>query len=176
MADMVFKMVGGILVLLSSSFLGYILSRDCARRPQELRDLQSLLQMFENQISFMAEILADAFESICKNSSSTAAVFFEAAAGYLKSERGIDAGGAWERAVRENFRKTALSREDIGVLYSFGKMLGSSDLQGQIKNIRLARSQLELQEKKAEEYRAKNERMYRSLGILSGIAVVIILL
>lgn len=176
MAEMIFKFIGGIMVMLSSSFLGYVLSRDCARRPQEIRELQSLLQMLENQISFMSEILSDAFENICRNSSSNVAVFFDATAGCLKSERNVDAGGAWERAVRENSRKTALSREDLGILYSFGKMLGSSDLEGQIKNIRLTRGQLELQEKKAEEYRRKNERMYKSLGVLGGIAVVIILL
>lgn len=173
---MVFKLIGGIVVIFSSGFLGYILSRDCARRPQQLRDLQSLLQMLENQISFMSDILSDAFESISRNSSSEVTAFFEAAAGFLKAERGIDARSAWEQAVNQNIKRTALSREDIEILFSFGRMLGGSDLEGQIKNIRLTRSQLELQERKAEESRVKNERMYRSLGILGGIAVVIILL
>lgn len=176
MVHMVFKLVGGIIVLFSSGFLGYVLSRDCARRPQQLRDLQSLFQMLENQISFMSEILSDAFEIICRNSSSEAAAFFETAAGYLKNDRGIDARGAWERAVKDNIKSTALGREDIEILFSFGRMLGGSDLDGQVKNIRLTRSQLELQERKAEEFRTKNERMYRSLGILGGIAVVIIIL
>jgi len=54
-------------------------------------------------------------------------------------------------------------------------MLGSSDVEGQIKNIRLTINQLKLQEQKAEELRAKNEAMYRNLGILGGLAIIIIL-
>ena len=37
-------------------------------------------------------------------------------------------------------------------------MLGSSDLEGQIKNIRLTLNQLKLQEQKAEEFRKKMRR------------------
>ena len=37
---------------------------------------------------------------------------------------------------------TALNREDEQILLSFGKSLGNTDLEGQIKNIRLTLAQL----------------------------------
>ena len=94
----------------------------------------------------------------------------------LNEEKSISASEAWQRAVTENIGKTALTKEDAEVLLDFGKMLGSSDLEGQIKNIRLTQTKLGIQEKKAEESRRRNERMYQSLGILGGIAVVIALI
>lgn len=172
---MIIKLLGSIIVLLSSGFLGYILSTDCKRRPQQLRELQSLLQMFENRISYLSEIVTEAFERINKSSKSEVGIFFASASEKLKSDRCMDACSAWEAAVRENIKKTALNKEDEEILISFGKILGSSDLDGQIKNIRLSVNQLNLQEDKAEQSRNKNEGMYRSLGILGGLAVVIVL-
>lgn len=174
---MVFKMLGCIMVLLSSGFLGYVLSTDCKKRPRQLRELQSMLQIFENQISYLSDVLAEAFGRICSSSGgSETGIFFSNTVERLQSGRSITAAKAWEEAVRENIRKTSLNKEDEEILVSFGKLLGSSDLEGQIKNIRLTLSQLKLQEQKAEESRAKNEGMYRSLGILGGIAVVIVLI
>lgn len=173
---MVFKLLGCIMVLLSSGFLGYVLSTDCKRRPRQLRELQSMLQIFENQISYLSDVLIEAFGRICSSSSGETAIFFSDAAERLRSGRSVSAAQAWEEAVRVNIRRTSLNREDEEILVSFGKLLGSSDLEGQIKNIRLTLSQLKLQEQKAEESRAKNEGMYRSLGILGGIAVVIVLI
>jgi stage III sporulation protein AB len=172
---MVFKLLGCIMVLLSCGFLGYILSSDCKKRPRQLRELQSMLQIFETRISYLSDILAEAFESICSLGGGETGVFFSDTVERLRSGRSISASQAWEEAVRENIKRTSLNREDEEILVSFGKFLGSSDLEGQIKNIRLTLEQLRLQEHKAEESRAKNEGMYRSLGILGGIAVVIVL-
>ena len=173
---MVFKLLGCIMVLFSSGFLGYVLSTDCKKRPRQLRELQSMLQIFENQISYLSDVLIEAFGRICSSSNGETGIFFSNTVERLQSGRNVSAAQAWEEAVRENIRKTSLNKEDEEILVSFGKLLGSSDLEGQIKNIRLTLSQLKLQEQKAEESRTKNEGMYRSLGILGGIAVVIVLI
>lgn len=173
---MLFKITGGIIVILSCTFLGYILSADCSRRPQQLRDLQSMLQMFENQISFLSDVITEAFERISRVSGSETGIFFSRTVDILKGSRNVSATEAWEEAVRQNIKKTALDREDEEILLAFGKILGSTDLEGQVKNIRLALEQLKNQENKAEASRERNEKMYRSLGILGGIAVVIVLL
>lgn len=173
---MLFKITGSIIVLFSCGFLGYILSRDLSCRPQQLRELQGLLQMFENQISYLSDVIAEAFERIYKVGRSETCIFFRRSIELLEQEKAISAAQAWEQAVRQCIRKTALNREDEEILSAFGKSLGNTDLEGQIKNIRLTLDQLKLQEGKAEESRRKNENMYRSLGILGGIAVVIVLL
>ena len=173
---MLLKIAGSVIVIMSCAFLGFILSADCRKRPQQLRELQSFLQMFENQISYLSDVIADAFERIGRISGSETWIFFSGTVEALKERKAKSASEAWEYAVRSNIKKTSLNREDEEILVSFGKILGSTDLEGQIKNIRLTLGQLRLQESKAEESRAKNENMYRSLGILGGIAVVIVLL
>lgn len=173
---MILKLIGSTIIISASSFLGYIFSKNCSRRPIELKELQSLLYMFENEISFLSNVLTDAFTKIYQSSNSNIAIFFKGTVKKLLNDPGITASNAWESAVRENILTTALNKEDEEILVSFGKMLGNSDLDGQIKNIHLTLSQLELQEEKAEENKKKNERMYRSLGCLGGMAIVFILI
>jgi stage III sporulation protein AB len=169
-----FKIIGSLIVLLSSSFIGFILSRDCIKRPQHLRSMQSLLQMFENQITYLSDVLAEVFDRIGRAGGETG-IFFLTTVELLKKGQASNASEAWEKAVKKCIRMTALNKEDEQVLLSFGRSLGNTDLEGQLKNIRLTLGQLAIQERKAEESRKKNETMYRSLGILGGMAVVIVL-
>lgn len=168
------KTVGCIIIFTASALLGYVLSRDCARRPQELRELQLMLQMLENEISYLSNIITESFDRIHRSIKSTTGRIFFDTSGYLKEGKGIGACEAWEKAIKNNIGFTSLNSEDEEILISFGKMLGSSDLEGQLKNIKLALGQLKLQEKKAEELKIKNERMFKSLGILGGLAIVVI--
>ncbi|MCX7747493.1 MAG: stage III sporulation protein SpoIIIAB [Clostridia bacterium] len=173
---MLLKIVGSILVICASSFLGFIVSKDYKDRPGDLRCLQGLLQIFENEISFLSSLLVEAFEKVSLSSGHRTGIFFHSTAVLLKSENQYTAGEAWEMAVRENVKKTSLNKEDEEILVSFGKLLGNSDIEGQLKNIKLTVSQLKMQEQKAEELRKKNQSMYEKLGILLGIAIVIVLI
>lgn len=172
---MILKILGSLMIIGASSLLGYIFAKDCAIRPNELRTLQGLLQMFETEISYMSNVLTEAFHNISNTNSSKASVFFSSTVKNLMNDSSATAGQAWEKSVNDNIKLTSLNGEDKSILLSFGKMLGNSDLEGQLKNIRLTISQLKLQEQKAEENRKKNESMFKSLGVLGGIAIVIVL-
>lgn len=173
---MILKIIGSLMIICASSLLGFIFAGDCARRPGELRTLQGLLQMFETEINYMSNILTEAFHNISNTSSSKVSVFFSSTVKNLLEDSSLNASEAWEKAVNENISLTALNSEDKSILLSFGKMLGNSDVEGQLKNIRLTLSQLKLQEEKAEAGRKKNESMFKSLGVLGGVAIVIILI
>lgn len=171
---MLIKIIGAAALICATSLIGFSMAADCSKRPRTLRELQALLQMLENEISYLSNLLSEAFYRIYEGSKSEAAVLFKAAAENLESS-GVTADQAWEDAVEDNFSKLSLNKEDKAVLVSFGKMLGNSDLEGQLNNIKLITSQLKLQELKAEEMKRKNEKMYRSLGVLSGLAIAILL-
>lgn len=173
---MLIKLLGSILVISACTAAGYVLSRDSSRRPSHLRDLQSLLQMMENEIGYMSNLLVDAFDNIAKTNRCEVSGIFKGTSRYMKENNGIPASSAWERTLDKEMPALSLNREDRGILISFGKMLGNSDLDGQLKNIRLTLQQLRLQEKKAEENKKKNELMYKRLGLLLGIAIVIVLI
>jgi len=171
---MIIKFIGAVILISATSLIGFSLANDCSKRPRALRELQSLLQMLENEISYLSNLLLEAFNRIYEGTNSDTAILFREAAKNLGTN-GITADEAWEKSIEENYAKLSLNKEDKTILVTFGKMLGNSDLEGQLNNIKLMSSQLKLQELKAEGMRLKNEKMYRSLGVLSGLAITIVL-
>ena len=86
----------------------------------------------------------------------------------------LSAGEAWEKAVQTS--ETNLNNEDIHVLLMLSKMLGQTDVEGQISQIEITENFLEKQITEAEEEKNKNEKLYRKLGTTIGLAIVIILI
>ena len=55
-------------------------------------------------------------------------------------------------------------------------MLGKTDVEGQISQIKLVSTFLEKQINDANEARGKNEKMYQKLGAIVGLIIVIVLI
>jgi stage III sporulation protein AB len=134
------------------------------------------LQMLETEISYTSTPLPDAFQNVSVKSRSPAKELFMEAGCNLKSRTYSTVGEAFEKALDTIKDRMSIAKEDIEVLKSFGYSMGTSDTEGQVKSFRLVLKQLEGQEVKAEELRNKNERLYKSLGLLGGIAVTILLI
>src|SRR5690606_5116679 len=90
-------------------------------------------------------------------------------------QRDIRAKEAWEFSLQEIWKKTALKKAELDILLQFGENLGRHDLEQQQKQIRLALTHLEREEKEAEEIQKSYGRMYRSLGILAGLLLTLLL-
>ena len=86
----------------------------------------------------------------------------------------FSAGVAWEKAVQSS--ETNLTDEDLHVLLMLSKMLGQTDVEGQIGQIEITENFLEKQITEAEEEKNKNEKLYRKLGTTIGLAIDIILI
>lgn len=53
---------------------------------------------------------------------------------------------------------------------------GQTDVEGQVSQIEVTKSFIDMQIDKAEEERKKNEKLYKTLGITVGLAIVIVLI
>ena len=72
-----------------------------------------------------------------------------------------------------NMEELNINDEDRLALSNLSKLLGKTDVTGQLNQIELTTDFLESQIKKAEQQRDKSEKMYRTLGMLIGMAIVI---
>ena len=55
-------------------------------------------------------------------------------------------------------------------------VIGKTDIERQISEIKLVNNFLDIQIKDAEEEKNKNEKMYRTLGIVAGMTITILLI
>jgi stage III sporulation protein AB len=83
---------------------------------------------------------------------------------------------AWEESLQEIWKLTALKRSEYEILVQFGETLGKHDRMTEQKQIILTLTHLEREEEDARDKQQRYEKMMKSLGFLSGLLVVILLL
>ena len=167
------KIIGSVLIGVSSYAIGIWWSGTLRNRVEDIRDLEQVLQELINEISFYSNILQDAFTKIAKGSKSRISCILTCMADNLNMYSGKK---AWMLAVGDNYKSTYLSNEDIDVLLSLGDILGTSDTDGQVGHIKNIIARLVNQESKAEDTRKRNEELFCKLSILLGLTIVILLL
>ncbi|MBC7105298.1 MAG: stage III sporulation protein AB, partial [Firmicutes bacterium] len=94
----------------------------------------------------------------------------------LGDPEGYTAGEAWQRALAEWRGEGRLRADETAILDGLGTCLGRSDREDQVKHLRLAREQLELCLRRAEEEAARGVRLWSYLGLTAGPALVLLML
>lgn len=168
------KMMGGILVVAATSWIGLETAQRFQRRPRQLREIQSSLQMLETEISYVLTPLPKAMETIARSIDGLTGNFFAVVRHQIINNPG-SIREAWSKGMEYLREHGALSECDENILRNFGSTLGISDRQDQIKHLKLVMAQLANAETSAWEEKAKNERMFKALGLLGGLAIVILL-
>lgn len=153
-----------------STILGINISKKYSTRVKELKELESALGMFEEKIKFTYEPIPDVFKEISTKTIESISQIFSKSAEYMKV---MSAGEAWEKAIKQS--NTKLTKDDKDVILGLAKMLGKTDLDGQVGQIRLTQKFLDTKLKDAELEKSKNEKLFKTLGATVGLALVIIL-
>lgn len=152
--------------------IGNMYSKKYYNRLQELEELLNMLNVFKAKIKFTAQSIQEIFEQIYQDNQDCIGKIFKDAIAFMQEETG---GKSWELAVENSINNTSLQKEDIDVLKSLGKMLGNTDLEGQVSQIDLTINLLKEQIKQATEEKNKNSKLYKTLGIATGLTMAIIL-
>lgn len=171
---MLLKVVGAILCFSAFTYGGFSLSGNLHKRLSQLRDLQGLILVLIHEIVFMNRVLTEAFEKAAQSNNTLVSEILKLAS--EKSEnRDTSAIDAWIQAVEEKEARLSFTDEDFVILKSFGTMFEAPDVNGQAKGLYTMIDRLKIQEVKAEEDIKKYSGMYKSLGVLAGLAAIIIL-
>jgi len=160
-----------LFIFLVSILVGNLISKRYILRTEELKELKGILNIIKSKIQFTYEPLPEIFYEISNISNNNISKIFLVAAQKMKEKNAMD---AWNESIEET--KTNLSNEDVKNIKSFGKTLGQTDKEGQISNIEVTESFIEMQISKARKEEEKNSKMYKTLGIIIGLAFVIILI
>ena len=159
------------LIITTSSSLGIMLSKKYIDRVDELKAFKSALNMLKTKIRYTYAPLTDIFTDISKSLRGNVSVLFQNACEQIEAKGATDGFCAAIEMTRLN-----VSKEDKLVMKNLSKLLGKTDAEGQINEIELTESFLESQIETAEIEREKNAKLYKTLGVISGVGLVIILI
>ena len=161
-------------IFLISAYIGNLFSRKYRNRVDELKSFKEAFNILETKIKFTYEPLGDIFEEISNlfYKNKIRLVFDDA----KRNMKKYDLNTSWNKAIDENKQNLDLNDEDLSTIKKLGNMLGKTDVQGQLSEIKLNMNFLDIQISYAEESKKKNEKMYRTLGTIFGLAIIIILI
>jgi len=161
-------------IFAGASLIGVLISKKYKNRVEELKSFKEAYNILESKIKFTYEPLGDIFEEIADiyQNNNISSIFKNTSINMKKKDFRL----AWNEAVEKNKQQLNLKKDDINIIKSLGNMLGKTDVQGQLSEISLNMNFLDTQIRLAEDEQYKNEKMYRTLGTIVGLAIIIILI
>jgi len=158
-------------IFLSSIYIGILISKKYVNRVKELKEMKNALNMFETKIKFTYESIPEIFKDISDKTENNIKNIFKTSSEKMNI---MSAGEAWSNSIDEI--NCNLTQEDKSILKDLGKMLGKTDVEGQVSEIQLVSRFLDTQIEIAENEKQKNEKMYKTLGGVIGLALAIVLI
>lgn len=155
---LVIKFITLILIFGGTSFIGILVSQKYENRLKELQEIKSALHSFEIKIKFTYDPIPKIFREIEYKLSNGVGRIFGIASERMEKK---SAELAWEEGVNE--AHTNLNLKDKEILKDLGKLLGQTDVEGQVSQIKLISDFLDLQIADANIEKQKNQKLYRTL-------------
>ncbi|WP_163102629.1 stage III sporulation protein SpoIIIAB [Peribacillus alkalitolerans] len=168
------KLVGAALILIASTWIGFELARQFSQRPRQLRQMKTALQSLEAEIMYAHTPLKDAAKKLSKQLPKPINWLFDSFAKKLE-RTDTNVSEAWDDSLNEIWKWLSLKQGEYEILSQFGVTLGKHDRYQQQKQILLTMTHLEREEQDAIERQGKYEKMVKSLGFLSGLLLIILL-
>ena len=160
------------LIFITSSRIGYIMAKQYSNRVGDLQEMQNALSMLKTKMRYTYETIPDIFVEISKTTKENISNIFTSSIKYMNQN--MNAGQAWRNSINDG--KTSFTEEDKTILINMEKLLGKTDLEGQVGEIEATKKLLDVQIDKAEREKLKNEKLYKTLGNVIGITIVILLI
>lgn len=167
----ILKFILSILIVVCATKLGIEISKKYVFREKELYEFKNAFNMMETKVRYTYEPLKDIFSEIADTTEKSVGRVFRKVSMKIETN---PAKRTWEEAIDES--QLYIVKEDKDILKGFGKLLGKTDKLGQISEIKLILELLDKQIEKASLEREKNEKLYKKMGLILGVSIVIILI
>lgn len=172
---MTMQIFGGAFVCIATTVMGMHMAKAGARRMTDLTEVKKTLILLKSQLDFAIYTLPQAFGHISERASPPFSSFYAGLASELQDSAGQDAGVAWANAI-ERLTSTNLNKDDLANLSTLSMAIGQMDVQVQINSIEMIIASIDEALTKLNADNPKNAKMYRGLGVISGLLITIVLL
>ncbi len=173
---LIMKAIGCILVIVSSTGMGFFFSSEIRSRIEDLKELRKLVVLLRGDIRYANTPLPEAIGSITRRHNGNYHTFFQHVSTKLHELSGHTFSEIWKEAVQMELANTSLSKKDKLHLIQFGENLGYLDKDMQMNTMDLFISQLDEELKELQKTVKEKAYMYNTLGIMAGIFIIIILI
>ena len=172
---MLLKITGMIIVIIACGMLGYSLCDDYIQRIHCVEAMKKALIILRGEIKHNNSSICEALENITVRNNYI--IHFLKTVVKEYTVKGISLWEAWENSIIDCFeKKSPLRKEEIRIIKDFGIHLGTTDRETQLKNIDECVNEMEVCILNLKREKKEKCKLYKILGVLSGVFISIILL
>lgn len=158
------------------TIIGYYYGQKYALRFENLVYLEQCIKILETEIVYGATPLPDALSNVYKKGKSTVSYIFEDIKKDLISNKRGFVFESFLEIESQLYNRLYLKKEDVEIFLSLGRVLGTSDRLDQSKVFKIILNQISAQIAEAKAEKNQNLKLYRSLGVITGIGIIILLI
>lgn len=164
------KVIGIIIVIVSASLIGIYFSDKLKSRVKELKNINYMFEQISVLIRYKALTVYEVIDELRRNQICSNLNFIK----NFASEDDIPFEKQWSKSIDNS--QNYLNNEDKRILKSFGNVFGTSDIDGQLSDIELYRHNFIKIENDAKLEFEKKSKLYKSLGVIGGAFISIMLI
>jgi stage III sporulation protein AB len=170
---MTIQITGAVLICAATTLLGFHIGGAGRRRSRDLMEFKKSMILLKSQIDYAIYTLPRAFSHIAQRSVPPFDSFYEKLAADI--DDGADASASWNENIT-NLKDSNLHKDDLSNFALLGTSLGHMDKDVQINSIDMIITNIDDTLTRLLTENPKNSRMYRGLGIVSGLLITIVLI
>lgn len=169
------KILGACLVLVATSWMGFEIARSYRERPKQIRQLRSALSLLETEIGYGIRPLTVACQEVSLRTQDSISNLFNACGENLQQMDGASTYECFKKAIDQEWKNTAMKNPEKRILLDFSATLGISDREDQLHHLAMAKTNLEVEEKKSRDEQMQYEKMFKTIGVLTGALIILLI-
>ncbi len=163
-----------IFLLVITAFLyGNFYANRLKKRVENLKLIEVLLDEIILQIRYKSATVYEIMQKLCSENYSNNLEFLNKIKSELEGTNNVFSV-IWRENI-ESQNEIFLVQEDKKLLLLIGEILGRTDKEGQLNSLNYIKKELDLKILKSKQDEQEKSKLYRSLGILSGAFIAILL-
>ena len=170
------KIFGAILIIFTAYWYGVLIGSKYKNRVKNLESLLIAMEMIHAEINYGLTPLPEVFRKIGQSISKPVGALFLRTSREMESCRGKSALECWTDAVNAHKNELEFNEKQLEQLEKLGMVWGKGNKSGQLKQVVLIQSFVRHALESANHELEKNDKLWRYLGLLGGITLVIFLL
>ena len=170
------KLTGGFFTILAGSLLGGCLAWEQDRICQEMRYLQGLVLRIRGELWYSRTMLPDIFRRLAGEMKEPSGRWLSEMAARMCRKDGGNLVEIWSREVEIRLTENTIPEEERQRLTELGSFLGHADIEMQIRYLDRYLEELADATKKRQSMLGEKKKLYRSLGMIGGILIAVMLI
>lgn len=170
------KLIGAVLVLVSAYAIGSLLALQVKEQEKWLKEMKTAIFLLLGELEYRQVPMPEALEAVGKRHGGRLAAFFQVISEELKKKEGFSLQEIWRNVAVPALKDSPLSKEQKEEFADLGIYFMESDKDTRRSSLEFYLNRLEEDIIKLREHGADKAYLCRTLGMLGGIFLLILVL